>query len=73
MRRGFREIREIREDKGERTLPYQQIKPETDITVEDAMNYIRGLFADDYEDEEKRNEVIRKADEAAQRIVASVR
>lgn len=42
----FREIREIKreEDERNRHYGYMDIKPETDITVEEAKNYIMMIF-----------------------------
>ena len=55
MRMRFREIHEIKEDKGERNLPYNpdnqiNIKPKN--TIEEVNALMDLLFADDYEESE---------------------
>ena len=55
MRMRFREIHEIKEDKGERSLPYNpdnqiNIKPKN--TLEELNALMDLLFADDYEESE---------------------
>ena len=55
MRMRFREIHEIKEDKGERNLPYtpnNQINIKPTITLEEANAFWDKLFADDYEESE---------------------